>query len=163
VWSFAVGPQDRVHVVDVAGRRVLVVDPEGRVLRTISVPADCRFPADVAVDGRGDVYVIDSVGRRAFAARSGEAALVAIGAPLVEDLDFPTAVAVDDDGRLFVLDEHGGGIVVLGRDGTFRGRQSAMGWKEGLLRYPVDACVDGRGSVFVAERGNSRVQRFRVE
>lgn len=160
--SFAVGPADRVHVLDLAGRRVLVVDPAGAVERTIAFPPAAAFLSDLAVDGRGDVYAIDSVGRRAYAARAGESALAGLGPSLDKELDFPTAIAVDDDGRLFVLDEHGGGIVILGRDGSFRGRQSAMGWKDGLLRYPADVCLDGRGSLFVAERGNSRVQRFLV-
>ena len=161
-WSLAVGPPDRVHVLDLAGPRVLVVDPAGTLRRTIPIPSGCRFPSDIAVDGRGDVYLIDSVSRLAFAARTADTELVAIGRSLVDDLDFPTGIAVDDDGRLFVLDEHGGGVIILGRDGTFGGRQSSMGWKEGLVRYPVDACTDGLGSLFVAERGNSRVQRFRV-
>jgi len=31
---------------------------------------------------------------------------------------------------------------------------------EGFLRYPSQICVGGDGSVFVADRGNNRVQAF---
>jgi hypothetical protein len=37
---------------------------------------------------------------------------------------------------IYIVDENGDGIVVLGRDGSFVGRQLSMGWNEGLL-YPV--------------------------
>lgn len=160
--TFAIGPADRVYVLDLSGRRVVVLAAGGAVERSIAFPPEAAFLSDLAVDGRGDVYAIDSVGRRAYAARAGQATLAALGPSLAEELDFPSAIAVDDEGHLFVLDEHGSGIVILGRDGSFHGRQSGMGWKEGLLRYPADACLDGRGSLFVAERGNNRVQRFLV-
>jgi len=160
--SFALGPRDQPYVLDLAGRSVLVLDAQGAVERRIAIPREAAFPSDVAVSGRGEVYVVDSVGRRVYGARPTEATLAALGPPLEDEVDFPSALAVDDEGHVFVIDEHGSGIVILGRDGSFHGRQSEMGWRDGFLRYPADACVDGRGSLFVAERGNNRVQRFRV-
>ena len=160
--SFAVGPDDRLFLLDLVGWRILVLDRSGAVERSIAFPAEARFPSDVAVDARGDVYAVDSVARRVFVARAGEAALAPLTPSLFEDLDFPTSIAVDMEGRVFVADEHGGGIVILGRDGSFRGRQLARGWKDGLLRYPSDLCLDGRGRLFVAERGNDRVQMFEI-
>jgi sugar lactone lactonase YvrE len=160
--ALALGPRDELYVLDLRGRSVLVLDAQGKVGRRISIPREAAFPSDVAVSVRGEVYVVDSVGRRVYGAGPTDTAFVALGAPLTDELDFPSALAVDDEGHLFVLDEHGSGIVILGRDGSFHGRQSEMGWREGFLRYPVDACVDGRGSLFVAERGNNRVQRFRL-
>jgi len=160
--SFAVGPDERLYVLDLAGWRVLVLDLSGAVERSIAFPAEAGFLSDLAVDPRGDVYVVDSVGRRVHVARKGEAALAPLTPSLFEDLDFPTSIAVDAEGRLFVADEHGGGVVILGRDGSFRGRQLARGWKDGLLRYPSDLCLDGRGRLFVTERGNNRVQMFEI-
>jgi DNA-binding beta-propeller fold protein YncE len=149
-----------VYLLDVAGGRILVLEPEGGVRGTIGIPRELGFPSDLAVDGKGDVYVVDSVGRRLWVARKGAADLSALTAPLPEEFEFPASIAADDDGRLFVADRDGGGIVVFGRDGTFRGRQLAMGWKEGFLRYPADLCVAPGGVLLVAERGNHRVQVF---
>ena len=73
------------------------------------------------------------------------------------------ALAVDHLGRLFIVDENGGGIVILGPDGSFQGRQSNMGWKPGSLRYPSGLCVDTAGMMFVADRGNNRIQVFAPE
>jgi sugar lactone lactonase YvrE len=160
--SFAVAQEDRVLLLDVAGWRVLVLDAAGTVERSIAIPADVRFPSDVAVDGRGDAYIVDSVAQRVAVARAGETTFAPLGPPLGEDVDFPTSLAADAEGRLFLADEHGGGIVVLGRDGSFRGRPLTAGWKPGFLRYPADVCVDPRGLLFVAERGNDRVQIFEI-
>ena len=40
---------------------------------------------------------------------------------------------MDNRGTLYVVDENGGGIVILGRDGSYMGRQLSLGWNEGLL------------------------------
>ena len=160
--SFAVGREDRVLLLDVAGWRVLVLDAGGAVERSIALGTDVGFPSDVAIDGRGDVYVVDSVARRVLVARGSEPAFAPLGPTLEEDVDFPTSIAVDAEGRLFLADEHGGGIVVLGRDGAFRGRPLTSGWKPGFVRYPSDVCIDPRGRLFVAERGNDRVQIFEI-
>ena len=53
-------------------------------------------------------------------------------------------------------------MVILGRDGAFRGRQLAMGWKEGFVRYPSGLCINAPDRLYMAERGNSRVQMFQV-
>ena len=160
--SIAVGTDGDLYVLDVGARRIVALSPDGTVTRTIAFPDSARFVSDLVVDDDGDVYAVDSVARRILVARSGEAALAAITEPLTEDLDFPTSISIDGDHRLFVVDAHGSGIVFFGRDGTFRGRQLAMGWKAGFLRYPSDACVDPAGRLFVAERGNDRVQVFEI-
>jgi len=60
------------------------------------------------------------------------------------------------------VDENGGGVVIVGQDGAFLGRQLAMGWTEGLLYYPSQMCLTEKGAVFIADRGNSRVQFFSI-
>jgi len=162
VRSLAVDRSDRIFVLDVAGNRVLVIDTSGQVERSMAGPDEVGFLSDLAVDERGDVYAVDSVARRVFVARKGSEAFEPLTATLGEDVDFPTSIAVDDEGRLFVVDDHGGGIVILGRDGSFRGRQLAFGWKNGFVRYPSDVCVGDRNTLFLSERGNSRVQMFEI-
>ena len=79
---------------------------------------------------------------------------------LREYLYFPTGIATDSRGMIYIVDENGDGIVVLGRDSSFVGRQLSMGWNEGFLYYPSQLCVNEKGEVFIADRGNSRVQIF---
>ncbi len=160
--SVAVGPDARIFVLDVGGERILVASSTGEVERVVAIPAEVGFVSDLAVDERGTIYAVDSVRRRVYVAGPGDETLVPLTEPLTEDVDFPTAIAVDAEGRIFVADSHGGGVVILDRSGSFRGRQLSMGWKEGTTRYPTGVCVDGQNRLFLAERGNSRVQMFLV-
>jgi DNA-binding beta-propeller fold protein YncE len=160
VRSLATGPGDSLYVLDVGGGRVLALDPGGRLLATLAIPKEARFFSDLTVDDKGDVYAVDSVGRRLWVARKGESGFAPLTAPLPDEFEFPTSIAADGEGRLYVGDENGGGVVVFGRDGSFRGRQLAMGWKEGFLRYPSDLALGPGSTLLVAERGNHRVQVF---
>lgn len=160
--SFALDASGRVFALDVAGWRVAVIGPNGSLERSIGFPPDAGFPTDLTVDPRGTVFVVDGLRRSVYAARKDDKTLVAFSKPLVEDLDYPSAIATDGAGHFFLADENGGGIVILGPDGSFRGRQSAYGWKEGYLRYPAGLCTNGRGIVVVADRENQRVQVFSV-
>jgi len=160
IRSFALAAGGAVIAADVAGRRVVQISASGALERSIALPAEARGITDVAVDGRGSIFLLDGVGRRVWMARSGEAVFGPWSGSLAEDLDFPGALDADSSGRILVADEHGGGVVILGPDGSFRGRQSAFGWKDGFLRYPSDLCSNGRGLVAIADRENQRVQVF---
>ena len=162
IRSFAVDDSERIWILDVGGSKVLVVDASGRVERTVAFAKDAGSPADLAVDDRGDVYVVDSVRRRVDVARKDDTELKPLTASMTQDMDFPTALTVDAEGNIFVVDENGGGVVVVGRDGSFRGRQLAMGWKDGLLRYPSGACLVAGSVLVIADRGNNRAQLFSV-
>ncbi len=160
--SFAVDREGTMFVLDVAAGRVLVFDRPGKLLRTIGLPEHYGFVSDVAVDPAGTVYVVDSVDRSILVAAKDAASARPLTTSLGQEMDFPSAITIDSSGRLLVLDQNGGGILTLGRDGSFLGRQSGFGWKEGLLRYPSDLCLDGKGKIFVSDRANNRVQVFEI-
>ena len=74
-------------------------------------------------------------------------------------MNFPVYMT-GSKGRFFLVDQNGNGIVVLGADGAFQGRQLAIGWSDGYLYYPAQLCINGAGTAFIADRGNNRVQVF---
>jgi len=160
--AFAWAVDGRLFVLDAAGRRVVVLAPGGEVERTVALLGETAILTDVAVDARGSIYALDAVGRSVLVARPGDPALAPWSRSLAEDLDFPGALAVDSAGRVFVADQNGGGILTLGLDGSFRGRQSSYGWRDGYLRYPTGLCAGQDGTLVVADRENQRVQVFRV-
>ena len=160
--SIALGADDELYVLDILSARVVVVDRAGAVAREIAFPESHRSFSDLAVTPGGAVLLIDAVGRSVFAASPGDRAFSALTEGPVESTIFPTALAVDSTGRIYVADQSSGDIVILGRDGSFLGQQSSMGWKPGFLRYPSGICADDRGNLFVADRGNNRVQVFAI-
>lgn len=158
--SLRVDGDGNLFVLDVEGARVLVLGADGKFSREIAFPAEYGFFSDLTVDDKGSVFVVDSVERRVFVARKGAPELAPLTGSLGDEMDFPTGIVSDGLGHLLVADQNGGGIAVLALDGSFRGRQSSMGWKAGFLRYPSGLCVDRKGNLFVADRANNRVQGF---
>jgi len=160
--SVAIDRNDNLYVLDTYAEQVVVLTPAGETARRIGFPAEYGFLADIGVDPGGRVFAVDSVRKEIFSAAPQDKNLTSLADELPEDLEFPAGIAVGAGGNLFVSDQSGGSIVVLGRDGAFRGRQSAAGWKAGRLRYPTALCADEQGDLFVADRESNRVQVFFV-
>jgi hypothetical protein len=76
-----------------------------------------------------------------------------------DKMNFPTYL-VASKGRLLVVDQNGNGIVLLGSDGSYQGRQLSIGWADGLVNYPAQLCLTDAGVAFLADRFNNRVQVF---
>jgi hypothetical protein len=159
--SFDLDAEDNLYVLASGSGKLLVLGPDGGLQREIAYPSEARSLSDLAVGPGGAVFAVDGVGRRVFVARPGEPALRPLTEPMEDDMTLPSGIAAGADGYLYLADDHGGGIVILGQDGSFRGRESAMGWKEGFLRYPSGLCTGG-DLLFVADRGNNRVQAFTI-
>ncbi|HKZ75351.1 MAG TPA: NHL repeat-containing protein [Actinomycetota bacterium] len=160
--SLKIGRNDHIYLLDVFSARVLVLDPDGKYLSHLGFPKEYGFFSDLAVDGRGGIYLLDSLKATVHAAPKDAREFSPLAANLRGHLSFPTSLAVDSRGILYLVDEHGGGIVLLGQDGSVLGRQLAMGWNEGLLNHPSQVCLNDKGQVFIADRGNSRVQVFSI-
>jgi NHL repeat-containing protein len=158
--SFRLDRSDNIYVLDVFSARVLTLDAAGKYQRHVPFPAEYGFLSDLAVDGKGTIYVVDSVKSAVYAAAKDAKQFSPVGKGLQAHASFPTSLIVDARGVLYVADQNGAGVVVLGQDGAVLGRQLAMGWTEGLLYYPSQMCLNERGQLLIADRGNSRVQLF---
>jgi sugar lactone lactonase YvrE len=160
--SFKIDRADNIYLLDVFSARVLVVDRDGKYQRQVAFPPGYGFFSDLAVDNHGTIYLLDSVKAMVHAARKDASAFTPLTKALRTHLNFATSMTVDSRGVLYLVDENGGGIVLVGQDGSVLGRQLAMGWNEGLLRSPAQMCLNDKGQVFVADRGNNRVQVFTI-
>ncbi|GAO02341.1 NHL repeat-containing protein [Anaeromyxobacter sp. PSR-1] len=157
--AFKVDGAGNLYVLDVLGPRVLVTDPAGKVIRQVELPREGAQFTDVAVDGGGTLYAVDAVGAGIWTADKGATAFKRLTESRKDVMSFPTYLAFHQ-GKLYVVDQHGGGIAILGSDGSFQGRQLALGWSPGLVYYPAQICFEPDGAVFVADRGNDRIQVF---
>jgi hypothetical protein len=158
--SFKIDPQNNIYILDIFSARVLVLNPEGKYQKQIPFPKDYGFFSDLSVDSKGSILLIDSVRAVVFSAPKDSNSFSPITKSLREYLNFPTSITNDIRGTIYIVDENGSGIIILGQDGSFLGRQLSMGWNEGLLYYPSQMCVNEKGEVFIADRGNSRIQIF---
>jgi sugar lactone lactonase YvrE len=158
--SFKIDSQNNIYVLDIFSARVLVLNPEGKFQKQVPFPNEYGFFSDLSVDSKGAVFLIDCVKAMVFSADKDAKTFSPLTKSLREYLNFPTSLTMDNRGTLYVVDENGGGVVILGRDGSYIGRQLSLGWNEGLLYYPSQICLNEKGEVFIADRGNSRVQIF---
>jgi sugar lactone lactonase YvrE len=159
--AFKVGPAGEVVLLDAAGRRVLALDASGTVTRQVPLPQG-EF-TDVAVDASGVLYAVDSTASVVWSAAKDAAAFKPFTKSLKDVLTFPTYLAPTSRGVILVVDQHGHGVVLVGNDGSYMGRQLAPGFNEGVLYYPGQLCMNDRGQVIVADRDNNRVQIFETQ
>lgn len=161
--SFTIDSKDNIYILDIFSRNVIVLNPAGQFQRKIPFPDRIGFFSDLVVDTKGNVFVIDSVDKRVYSAPINALIMSPATKSLKEYLKFPVSISLDSNGRIFIVDQNDGGIVILGQDGSYKGRQLGMGWNEGFLRYPSQICITKAGSLFVADRGNNRVQIFSIQ
>lgn len=148
-----------IYVLDVASESVLVADAAGAVTSKIALPPGIF--TDLYVDGSGTVFAIEAVTATLYSAPKGGAAFTALSKSLKEYMNFPTYLTASR-GSFLVIDQNGHGLVMVGQDGSYRGRQLGMGWVDGVVYYPRQICVTASGEAAVADRGNNRVQLFRT-
>jgi len=158
--SFKIDRNNNIYILDIFSARVLVLNSEGKYQRQIPFPKDYGFFSDLSVDSKGTLLLIDCVKAMVFSAAKEANSFSPLTKNLREYLNFPTSITTDNRGTIYVVDQNGSGIVILGQDGSFQGRQLNMGWNEGLLSFPSQMCINDKGEVFIADRDNSRVQIF---
>jgi hypothetical protein len=151
---------DNIYLLDIPSARVLVLDAEGKFQRQVDFPKEYGFISDLTVDAKRTIFLVDSVRALVYSNTKDPGAFLPISGPMKADMKFPTNIIADTDNALYITDRNGSGILILGKDGSQRGRQLSFGWKEGLVRYPAQLCVTKDGSIVVADRENNRVQVF---
>lgn len=157
----------RVYAAGGDENAVLVFAPDGKFLRawgkgTIKEKHQLRIFNDkvyVADTGLHQMYEFDLNGKllRAFGTR-GKAGLGK------NEFNQPTDIAFGPDGDMFITDGYGNSRVVrLAPDGSFRLAWGDKGDKPGQFVYPHNIVIDDAGLVYVADRGNNRIQIFTPE
>ena len=86
--------------------------------------------------------------------------------------DAPNDVLIAPNGNIFVADTHGAQfqneagpnaksrISIFSSDGTFIKSFGEWGFEDGQFRSPHSLAMDSQGRLFVADRGNNRIQIF---
>ncbi|MBI5665733.1 MAG: NHL repeat-containing protein [Nitrospirae bacterium] len=158
--SFEIDKEDNIYILDVFSERVIILNPEGAYQSQIKFPKGHGFFSGIAVDFKGNVLLIDSINARVYSSAKGSEGFATLTESMKEQMRFPTGLTTDNRGRIYLMDRNGSRIIVVGQDGSFLGQMSELGWKEGLLNYPSQMCVNANGEVFVADTNNNRVQVF---
>jgi DNA-binding beta-propeller fold protein YncE len=156
-----------LYVTDLssAAARVIVLDRNANVVRTIGVGEALSFPNGVAVDAAGNVYVTDSNNGRLLVFGPNGVVAAQIGRGVGEgNLGLPRGAVIDGQGRLYVVDASGQAVFVYGlldpkvERLAYLGFFGGEGVSDGLFEYPNGIAADGRGRLYVTDSVNDRVQ-----
>jgi streptogramin lyase len=156
---------------------VLQFDLDGRLLRGFGAGL-IAWPHGIFVDRDGNVWITDGAGIGRMPEGVGHVVykfsptgelLLTLGrrgvtGPGPDTFNSPSDVLVAPDGHIFVADGHGAGgvnrIMKFAADGRFVMEWGSTGAEAGELRDAHALAMDSQGRLFVADRGNSRIQIF---
>jgi sugar lactone lactonase YvrE len=152
---------------------ILQFDEAGR-LRTSFGAGMFVFPHGFHVDRDGNVWLTDARGRdgkghQVFKFSPGGKLLLTLGKAGVtgegpDVFNQPSDVVVASSGDVFVADGHdedsNARIVKFSKDGAFINTWGKRGSAPGEFDTPHGLAFDSRGRLFVADRGNNRIQIF---
>jgi sugar lactone lactonase YvrE len=152
---------------------VLRFDPAGQLTTSFGAGMFV-FPHGIHVDLRGNVWVTDARGRdgkghQVFKFSPDGKLLLVLGKAGVtgdgpDEFNQPSDVAVATNGDVFVADGHdessNARIVKFSKDGKFIKAWGKRGTAPGEFDTPHGLAFDSRGRLFVADRGNNRIQIF---
>lgn len=164
LWAelFAVTPQRET----IAQNTILALDPaSGELLASFGADR-FRIPHGLSLDREDNIWVTDVGLHQVFKFSRDGTLLLSLGvAGQAGDdaahFDGPTDVAVADDGAIYVTDGYGNARVVkFSPAGVYLMAWGGRGAAAGQFDVPHGIAIDGRGRLYVADRGNARIQVF---
>ncbi|MGE5302547.1 MAG: 6-bladed beta-propeller [Alphaproteobacteria bacterium] len=160
--AVAIGPQQRVYLVDSYLRELFIYDREQNLVGVISVP-NLQRPAGLAYDNRRNrLYVADSAAHRIWTFTGDGKPSEAIGRRGTGDgeFNFPTHLAVDGNGNLYVTDALNFRLQMFNSDGSFIGKFGRHGDSSGDFASPKGVAVDSEGHIYIVDALFDAVQIF---
>jgi len=152
-----------VYIANTGGSVVLKVSPQGELVARYgsfgSGDGELNQPTDVAVDGEGNLYVVDSENHRIQVLDRDGRYLRQWSISQANTVDSPH-IEWGMSGLLFLTDPEAGLVYVFdqyGRGVTLWGEKGSL---DGQFSKPVVIAFDQRTSVYVADTYNHRIQRF---
>lgn len=153
---------------------LLRFDPSGTVVKSFGTGLFAQAHG-MALDRDGNVWVTDAQtkdgkGQQVFKFSPEGKVLMTLGKAGVtgegpDTFSGPADVVVAQNGDVFVADGHianstVGRVVKFSKDGTFIKAWGKRGKGPGEFDTPHAIAMDSRGRIFVADRGNNRIQIF---
>ena len=139
---------------------VVLTQSPWQVLVPHSVTPDLTSPSGVAVDGDGNLYVVDFEANFVQKYSPDGQPLIRFGQKGSGPGQFagPSNLALDAQGNLYIADTNNQRIQKLSPTGQALASFGQGGDAPGQFWLPSGVAVDDQGRIYVADRGNHRIQ-----
>ncbi|MFN8471644.1 MAG: NHL repeat-containing protein [Anaerolineae bacterium] len=161
-------PQGNIYVVNQNSAEVLKLDPKGKVLTKIGSKGDktgeFMRPHALALDKDGDIYVTDlSTSLIQKFGADGKYVKTFGDSHSGENAWLLRGVAVGPDNRLYTIDSVNQRIQMfdLAELRLIKEFQNP-GMSPGQFQDPAALAVDAQGNLYIADRGNNRIQKLKL-
>jgi DNA-binding beta-propeller fold protein YncE len=161
--ALALGPANKLFVVDSALRKIFVVDAQGRVQWTIGGEGRLARPAGIAYDAARDrLYVADAAAHRIIVFAADGRMLGSFGGngSGPGEFNFPTHLALTREGDLVVTDTLNFRVQILSREGRPLATFGRAGDGSGDFASPKGVGADSSGNIYVVDALFDAVQVF---
>jgi DNA-binding beta-propeller fold protein YncE len=161
----------RIYVVSTGSgstqtHKVTVFDPTGAVLFEFGgrgvEDGKFNFPTNLAVDGPGKVYVMDSLNFRVQIFDADGKFLSKFGGVGTGFGQFskPKGIGVDSEGHIYVSDAAFNNIQIFDQDGRLLLFFGGFGNRRGQFWLPAGLSVDAADRIYVADQYNKRINVY---
>ncbi|HUI57792.1 MAG TPA: protease pro-enzyme activation domain-containing protein [Bryobacteraceae bacterium] len=186
--GMAVDASGNLYIADTINGRIRKVDQSGNISTVAGTGSCCYsgdggaapnarlgYPAGVAVDGAGNLYIADTINERIrkvnvagtiiTIAGSGDVGYSGDGGPAPSAHFYgPEGVALDASGNVYVTDSGNARIRVVSASGVVTtlvgGSIGDGGWGVfGALNQPYGVARDNAGNTYIADAYNNRVRK----
>ena len=126
-------------------------------------PSQFQYPAGVAVDSSGYVYVVDSANSTIQKFTSNGKFVTKWGSLGDYDgqFDHPTGIAVDHTGNVYISDHDNSRIQKFDSNGKFLTMWGSYGYGDGKFRFADSIAVDNLGkNVYVSDSDSRSIKIF---
>jgi uncharacterized protein (TIGR03437 family) len=184
----AVDSSGNVYIADIGNHRIRMVNPAG-IISTVAgngnqgfsgdggpaTSAQLTQPADVAVDGIGNLYIADGTRIRKVnvagiittIAGNGTMGFSGDGGPArAAQLVSPRRVAADSSGNVYIADSNrvrkvtaAGGITTLAGDGSPSFGGDGGPANSAQINAPSGLGIDGAGNLYIADFFDNRIRK----
>ena len=125
-------------------------------------PGELIWPAGLALDSQGRVYVTDEWLDRVCVFSGDGDFITSWGSSGANpgDLDGPSGIVLDPQDNLYLVDSRNHRVQVFSTEGALQACWGSFGSGEGEFNAPWGITLNDDGYVYVADHKNSRVQKF---